>query len=282
MQISYFQLLIGAAAAGAIAYSALRVGFLVRSGAWAAFILGTVVFGLGGPGWSLPLIVFFISGSLLSRFDRRRKQWLDETFEKGSARDAGQVLANGGVAGLMVIAHTFVPANGPFDQYIITAYLGALAAAAADTWGTELGVLGHGRTIGLPSFREVPKGTSGGISLAGTVGAFLGAFLVAMSGFRIGIGIFLWIIPATFGGMVGMLADSIAGGHLQARYRCTACGAVTERSVHCDVPATITAGRRAITNDVVNGICTLVGAIASVIFLELFYVIVSSIMGGAD
>jgi uncharacterized protein (TIGR00297 family) len=283
MPISYLQLLAGFVIAGIIAYLALREHLLARSGAWAAFILGTVVFGLGGIDYSVPLITFFITGSLLSKYGPKRKRSLEEVFEKGSTRDAGQVVANGGVAGVLVIVQAFLPPDPPFgNAYLFTAYLGALAAAAADTWGTELGVLARGRTIGLPSLKPVPRGTSGGVSWAGTLAALCGAVVVAASGFLHNPVVLIVALPATLGGVTGMFADSIAGGVLQARYRCTVCDAVTERSIHCDTPAHLVGGRRAITNDIVNIICTIVGALASVAFLKLVFLALNALTRGVD
>ncbi|HVZ38591.1 MAG TPA: DUF92 domain-containing protein [Candidatus Kapabacteria bacterium] len=256
------RMLVGIVAAGLIAALAHRVRFLSTSGAWATFALGALVFGTGGVAWSVPLITFFILSSLLSRFGPRRKrmmaQRLERVFEKGSTRDAGQVAANGGVAGVIALANLIVP-----DPIWFPAYLGALAAAAADTWGTEIGVLATGRTISIAGFRVVEPGSSGGISLPGTLGAFAGACSVALAGMPWeGLPLrALLIVPAA--GMIGMLADSLAGAILQARYRCGTCGIVTEQRTHCGSTPTLAAGRAWITNDVVNLLCCAVGALAA-------------------
>jgi uncharacterized protein (TIGR00297 family) len=269
----YLQFLIGFAAAGAIAFAALRVRFLKPSGAAATFILGTVVFGLGGVAWSIPLIVFFVLSSLLSKYSSRFRSggaWggvrggdLDLIFEKGSTRDAGQVWANGGIAGIIVILHAIAP-----EPALFVAYLGALAAAAADTWGTEIGVLSSGRPLSVRTWQPVEPGTSGAVSIAGSLGAIAGAFSVGLSGI-------FWTsspwdaLPVVVGaGVTGMLADSIVGATLQGRYRCHRCGAITERKEHCTLPSTLIAGKRWMGNDLVNTVCCLAGAgVAYVIWM---------------
>lgn len=199
--------------------------------------------------------MFFVSGSLLSKYGPKRKRGLEQVFEKGSTRDAGQVWANGGIAGLIVIAHAISR-----DPLLFTAYMGALAAAAADTWGTEIGVLSRGRTWLLSTFRTVARGTSGGISVVGTLGAVLGAFVVGASGIAWAGAPMLTIAIVIISGMAGMIADGIIGATLQARYHCSSCGTATEQSTHCGVPSTLVGGYRPITNDVVNTACTLTGA----------------------
>lgn len=91
--------LIGLVAGVGIAHLAYRARALNRSGGIAAAVLGTVVFGLGGVGWAVVLLTIFITSSALSRFMKSRKASLGVDFAKGSRRDAGQVAANGGVAG---------------------------------------------------------------------------------------------------------------------------------------------------------------------------------------
>jgi uncharacterized protein (TIGR00297 family) len=257
------QMLPGVLAAALIALGAWRFGMLAPSGAVAAMILGSLVFGAGGLAWAVPLITFFLLSSLLSRGSRRlraRQAAFETVFEKGSRRDAGQVVANGGVAGLLALVYLIDPA-----PILYIGYFGALAAAAADTWGTEIGVLSRGRVISVATLREVEPGRSGGISLGGTLGAVGGALSVALSGFLSP----LWsasIVPLVVGsGLAGMLADSLAGATVQALYLCPVCGVVTERTRHCETPTTLVQGIRMIGNDPVNIICTTVGALVAML-----------------
>lgn len=260
------QLLVGIAAASAIAYIAFRYKLLGRSGAWATFLLGSVVFGLGGLQWSLPLITFFLLSSLLSKYSPKRREavrdQLNLIFEKGSTRDAGQVLSNGGVAGLIVILYTIDPRP---EFYI--AYVGALAAAAADTWATEIGVLARGSTLSILTLRPVNRGTSGGISLAGIMGAVAGAISVAISAAPWYPRLLPLVPVVVLSGVIGSIADSIAGGAIQGTYRCPVCGLVTERQIHCGHRATLEHGYRWIGNDLVNLLCCVVGAITAYLFV---------------
>ena len=92
------QLLLGFLLAVLVSYAAYRTHSLNPSGAIAATIVGTVVFGLGGWSWAVLLLTFFITSSGLSRLFKKRKQEVNEKFSKGSERDAGQVFGNGGLA----------------------------------------------------------------------------------------------------------------------------------------------------------------------------------------
>ena len=76
------QIIYGLLLASLVAYLAYRVHSLNTSGAVAALIVGTVVFGIGGWQWSILLLLFFITSSGLSRAFKKRKQGLNEKFSK--------------------------------------------------------------------------------------------------------------------------------------------------------------------------------------------------------
>jgi uncharacterized membrane protein len=108
------QLALGFVLAVIIAVLAYRFRSLSRSGALAATLVGTIIFGLGGLPWAILLLTFFISSSGLSRAFKKRKRGLNEKFSKGSQRDAGQVFGNGGLATLFAGLSVFSPVNsGP-------------------------------------------------------------------------------------------------------------------------------------------------------------------------
>ncbi len=76
---------------------------LSKSGLVGAIIVGTAIFGFGGWLWGALLITFFVASSLLSSFKKARKTTFAEKFDKGSQRDLGQALANGGAGALIAI-----------------------------------------------------------------------------------------------------------------------------------------------------------------------------------
>src|SRR5574342_803486 len=131
------QILYGFILAILAAYLAHRAHSLNRSGAFAATLVGTTIFGIGGWQWAFLLLTFFITSSALSRAFKKRKQGLSEKFSKGHERDAGQVFGNGGLATLFVALHAFYP--GSLVPWV--GFAASLAAVNADTWATELGVL---------------------------------------------------------------------------------------------------------------------------------------------
>lgn len=244
--------------AAAVAY---RFKLLTLSGALAAFLLGAVTFGLGGLGWALVLIAFFASSSGLSLLFKKRKKTAESMYSKGDRRDAAQVLANGGVAGLFVLLSLVLP-----NAWLPWAgFCAALAAANADTWATEIGVLNPRKPILIHTGKLVEPGTSGAVSVVGTLASTAGAFLIALLGWILrpdgwsDLNGFWLILLITLCGLAGSLVDSLLGASFQAIYYCDACQKETEKSpLHgCGTETRLIRGRKWMDNDWVNFACTL-------------------------
>jgi uncharacterized protein (TIGR00297 family) len=258
------QILIGFLLGGLIGFGAYRAGALTQSGAWAAILTGGLIFGFGGLPWAVLLLVFFITSSVLSRAFTRRKESLSEKFSKGSRRDYGQVLANGGVGALLAITLVLLPDM----EWQWVAYAGAMAAVNADTWATELGVLSRASPRLITSGKIVERGTSGGITLTGYLAAAGGAALVGLAAvlFTPGAPWLMFIGTITLSGVAGSTLDSLLGATAQAIYYCPQCQKETERHPKhiCGTETTQVRGWRWLNNDVVNLLCSLMGAFAAV------------------
>ncbi len=238
--------------------------FLSLSGSVATFLLATIVYGIGGWMWTMPILTFFIASSLLSKYGKAKKEKLELIFDKSSKRDSGQVTANGGLAGIIIILWYSFPERNDF--YVM--YLASIAAVTADTWGTEIGTLLKGRPRSIITLRSVDVGTSGGVSLAGFIGGALGAGLIVLSAAIFEPSFLSWSISGKLiiSGVIGSIVDSLLGATIQAQYS-TEEGKVTERTVVHEVPTTLVRGFRWMNNDLVNVCCGLSGALVAYFLL---------------
>lgn len=266
----FVKLALGFGLGAVIGVLAWRANSLNGSGVWAATITGGLVFGLGGLPWAVLLIAFFASSSALSRAFVMRKAAISEKFSKGHRRDWGQVLANGGLGALLALAHGLLPEA--FWPWV--AFAGAMAAVNADTWATELGVLSPTNPRLVSSGTQVEPGTSGGVTLVGSLAALMGAALIGL-----GAALFTpWaepfapagplavLVAVTLGGFAGSFFDSWLGATVQAIYYCPACKKETERHpVHaCGSETQPLRGWSWLNNDWVNFGASLVGAALAV------------------
>jgi len=259
--------LLGGLFAFLLAVFSIKVKFLNNSGATATFLLGTTIFGIGGVTWTVPLLTFYLLSSVLSKLGKKRKAKFDLVFEKGSQRDAGQVYANGGIAWVLMIIFSLTN-----DPAIFFAYLGTLAAVQADTWATEIGTMWPNPKAWLvTTFKEVPVGTSGGVSVPGTSGAFLGSLFICASAMLVHVkwlsdfGLIQSLLLIGFSGLLASLVDSFFGATVQAQYFDPIREKVTERT-HSIAPDGVLVANRLIkgtplvNNDLVNTFCALSGS----------------------
>lgn len=260
-----------------MALAARRAGSLSTSGAWAATLIGGLSVAAGWA-WGALLIGWFVASSALTRFGAAKKAArTGRTLSESSARTAAQVFANGGLFAVAALASTLAAMQGeslgttatlPEETRWAIAALGALAAAAADTWSTELGLLFGGVPRSVLNGRVVEAGLSGGVTLAGSLGGALGALAVGAAASLLFRDV-PWLGVAA-AGVAGGLADSLLGASVQTQRHCPRCDAATERLVHdCGSQTEHARGWTWMSNDVVNFAATAVGAAAALALVQI-------------
>lgn len=256
LHLSLTRLLAGVVLAAAVALAARRAHALSSSGAVAAIGIGTTAVAAGWS-WAILLLVYFVSSAGLTHFRASVKAArTDAVIAKGGPRDAAQVVANGFV---FAVAAALSLITGWEGWRVLGA--GAIAAAAADTWATEIGTLAGHAPRSILNWRPVPTGTSGGVSAAGLAAAVAGSAFIALVTVALG-----WPSQASsaavVGGLAGSTIDSLFGATVQQRRWCDRCHSATERQTHrCGDRTRIVGGVSWMNNDMVNATSTLAGAL---------------------
>jgi uncharacterized protein (TIGR00297 family) len=249
------------------------------SGVVGAILVGTAIFGLGGWVWGLLLVTFFVSSSWLSHYRRADKEPLADKFAKGSRRDLGQTLANGGLGAVLAAAYAGSP-----DPLLFMAFIGVMATVNADTWATELGVLSRVPPRLITTGEEVVPGTSGGVTRLGIWASLAGALLIgamaaALSQVRSLLSGGVWSLQAASypllavaGGLTGSLFDSLLGATVQTIYYCDRCGKETESPIHgCGQISRPVRGWGWMNNDGVNVLASALGGLVAVLLAWLLW-----------
>lgn len=232
-----------------------------------------------GPFFYIVLLIFFISSSLLTKYRKKDKEDVQDKFDKGGERDTSQVLANGLAGFIFAVGHLIVCIFS--ESYILSnafifAFIAAIATTNADTWATEIGILSEAEPYWILNLKKkVKRGTSGGVSLKGTIASFIGALLIAGTGLvieliiknpipdEIGWELYLFFLFATIAGFIGGLVDSFLGATIQGFFECQVCGKGTEKRIHCNKPTKLIRGKEHFRNDAVNFCSSLVAGIVA-------------------
>lgn len=192
-------------------------------------IMGVIIIFSAGVNWLILIVLFLIMGLLATKFSKAYKNELGE-FE--GTRTAKNVISNGIVAFLMA-------AFGGYYIPFVGGFIGSIATATADTLASEIGVLQEPRLI--TTLKKVPPGTDGGISLLGTAAGIIGAGIIGIASWLLGImpEPFTALKIAVISGTIGCFMDSLLGATLERK----------------DI----------LTNEHVNLIATITGALVGII-----------------
>jgi len=165
-------------------------------------IMGIVIIFSAGTNWLLLIILFLIMSLLATKYSKKYKMSLGE-FE--GRRSSKNVISNGVVA-------CFMAAFGGYYLPFVGGFIGAIATATADTLASEIGVLdAHPRLI--TTFQQVAPGTNGAVSLLGTAVGIIGASIIGIAAYFLGIlqDPLLAITVSIVSGTLGCFMDSILG-----------------------------------------------------------------------
>jgi uncharacterized protein (TIGR00297 family) len=198
-----------------VAVAGWRAGTVTVPGALTGAAIGLVVWlGAGWQGWAL-LFVSFAVAAATTRMGKTRKAALGIAEGRGGRRGPGNAIANTGL-----FAWAALIAMGASDVTgILLAGVAAMVTAASDTVASEIGKV-FGKTtwawaaIGVP--RRVAAGTSGAISLEGTLAGIFGAALLSTIAWALGLvpmnAIPVIVVAATLASFAeGWLAERFEG-----------------------------------------------------------------------
>ena len=189
-------------------------------------IMGIIIILFAGVNWLVLIFIFMFLGLVSTKYKHEYKK--DIGVYEGT-RSLKNVISNGIVPFVMAA----------FGNY--GGFIGSIATATADTLASEVGVVQQPRLI--TTMKKVPPGTDGGISIIGTAAGIIGAGIIGVSAYLLGIfpDPFVTLKISIIAGTVGCFVDSLLG-------------AVLER-------------RNFISNEYVNLIATITGAVLGIIMV---------------
>lgn len=212
---------------------------LTDAGLLHALYLGSLLWSTGGLSTYILCFTFLVVGSALTRLGRARKEAEGIAEKRGGARGPENLWGAAGVAALCsllaALAHTvriMIPSKSSIaslpsilltaEKCLWCAYNGAIAAKFADTTSSEVGKAYGSTTFLITTWREVPRGTEGAVSLEGTVAGTIAAVLAAILGRTVGV-IVTWrqVGVVALAGTLANFVESWIGATAQENYELT-------------------------------------------------------------
>lgn len=221
----------------AIGYVSYKVNIADIPGALSGVLLGVLIIVFGSIMWFVTLLAFFILGGVFTRYKYGYKQSLGIAQAEGGARGYRNVFGNGLVALILAVA------EGVFGYHIfMIGYLGAIATATGDTLASEIGETSKTQPRVITTFKKVPAGTSGAISLLGELAAIVGSAVIGILATLLGMAGLHVAAITILGGFIGTNIDSLLGATLENRgyltnssvnLFATAAGAIVSAGLYC-------------------------------------------------
>jgi uncharacterized protein (TIGR00297 family) len=186
---------------------------LTVAGSFLGGIIGFLVYCGSAYTGIIMMAAFFVMATLATAWKGREKSLHHLNERDSGRRNAGQVMANAGIAGTAGLLAFLFPLHDLLFRLMIAA---AFASAAADTVSSEVGNVYGKRYYNILTWKPDKRGANGVISVAGTIAGLAGSVIIAIiycSGFGWSAD-FLWIIAA---GTVGNFFDSVLGATVERR-----------------------------------------------------------------
>ena len=178
-----------------------------RSGAVAGVLLAIVLDVYAAWPGLVMLGGLMVIGTGVTRLGYARKEALGLAEGRGGRRGLGSVGANAGAGA----AFAFLAVATPYTEAFSIAMVAAFATSLFDTTATEFGQAFGRRHVLVTTWRTVPEGTPGGVSVEGTVAGVLAATALTGVGWAMGLITGAAVLAVILGAFCGSTLESYLG-----------------------------------------------------------------------
>lgn len=225
---------------------------LTPAGLLHAWVLGVLIWGtLGWQGYVV-VMFYFLAGSAVTRVGMAQKEAEGIAEKRSGARGPENVWGSALTGALCALGTLFV---GTFyQQLLLLGYAASFATKLSDTTASEVGKAYGKRTFLITTLQPVARGTEGAVSLEGTVAGILASFAIALVSWGVGLIDLTGVLFCALAAFIATNVESVIGATLQTEVDW-------------------------MTNEVVNILNTLIGAIAAVLLLVAWRTLGLTTMG---
>ncbi len=219
---------------------------LTPAGLLHGWFLGVLIWGILGWRGYVVILFYFLVGSAVTRVGLAEKEAAGIAEQRSGARGPENVWGSALTATLCAIGIlicTSLPREAGvslWSNLLLLGYVASLSTKLSDTCASEIGKAYGQRTFLITTLKPVPRGTEGAVSLEGTIAGIVASIALALIGWAVGLisplGLGLCVVAA----FVATNLESVIGATLQTRFDW-------------------------LTNEVVNFLNTLIGAIVAIL-----------------
>ncbi|XP_065631626.1 protein VTE6, chloroplastic isoform X2 [Quercus suber] len=219
---------------------------LSLSGIASAFLLGTLTWRAFGPSAFLLVATYFIIGTAVTKVKMAQKEAQGVAEKKKGRRGPGSVIGSSAAGCICAFLSIFQVGGPAFSQLWKLGFVASFCTKLSDTVSSEIGKAYGKTTYLVTTFKIVPRGTEGAVSVEGTIAGLLASILLSFVGCVMGEISAPEAIICIIASQVANVGESIIGAALQEKE-----------------------GFQWLNNDVVNVINISMGSIIAVLMQQL-------------
>lgn len=234
----------------AIAYFAPKK-LLTPAGLLHAWALGVIIWGtLGWQGYAV-VMFYFLVGSAVTRIGMAEKEAAGIAEKRSGARGPENVWGSALTGTLCALGAYIIPffdpsvKGGVAVSLLLLGYVASFSTKLSDTCASEVGKVYGKRTFLITTLQPVPKGTEGAVSLEGTLAGVVASAAIALVGWGVGMVDLTGVLFCVIAAFVATNIESVIGATVQSQFEW-------------------------LTNEVVNFINTLTGALVAIVLAQLW------------
>jgi uncharacterized protein (TIGR00297 family) len=210
-----------------------------------AWVLGVIVWGCFQWQGYLVVMFYFLVGSGITKVGIKQKEAEGIAEKRSGVRGPENVWGSALIATICALGYVFTPLS--WQHFFVIGYVASFATKLSDTCASEIGKAYGKNTFLITTFKPVPRGTEGAISVEGTIAGIIASIAIALLGYGInmidGMGIIICLISA----FIATNLESVIGATLQTKFNW-------------------------LTNEIVNVLNTLMGAIIAILLTYVYLV----------
>ncbi len=177
-----------------------------------AWVLGTVTWGiLGWQGFSL-VMFYLVVGSGITFVGMEQKEAAGIAEERSGERGPGNLWGSALTGTVCALLSLVLPSLLPLLKL---GFVASFATKLSDTCASEVGKAYGKRTFLITTFKPVPRGTEGAVSLEGTLAGVVGSLLLAMVGWGLGLISPLGIVWCAIAAFIATNIESVLGATVE-------------------------------------------------------------------
>lgn len=252
-----------------LAVGVFMIGFAVKlkllnlSASFILFFFAFVLYYFGGIKSYIALMLVFCVVIIVEKLLHTKTATIFQSMNKEyGLRNERQLIANA----LMIVLSIAIYGITKNVVFIIS-FFATIAEAIGDSIASDVGVLSRTDPFDICTFKKVPKGVSGGISILGTIASICVCLYTGILYCCIYEMNFHHFAAIVISSLLGIILDSVLGSKIQAQYRCAICGKVTEKERHCEQATTLEKGFRTFDNTKVNLICNIFSCVLACLLM---------------